>query len=79
MPWRDTVGSEYREKIQTISPTPAQLLNLPAHERAALAIALWESLPDSERSAALKLDPDARAKRDRRWTDCRARVGGSLA
>ena len=45
----------------------AELLKLPASERAELAITLWESLTDEERGAELKLGPEQRAEIDRRW------------
>ena len=47
----------------------AQLLKLPAGDRAELAIALWESLSDSEREGAFKLTDDQRAELDRRWAE----------
>ena len=47
----------------------AQLLRLPAGDRAELAIALWESLSDSEREGALELTDEQRAELDRRWAD----------
>lgn len=51
-----------------MSPTDlAELLKLPAAERAELAITLWESLTDRERSAELDLGPEERAEIDRRW------------
>ena len=43
------------------------LLKLPPSERAELAIALWDSLTDVERAAALALTPDQEAELDRRW------------
>ena len=46
-----------------------QLLKLPAGDRAELAIALWESLPDSEREGAFELTDDQRAELDRRWAE----------
>lgn len=53
-----------------MSPTDlAQLLKLPASERAELAIALWESLSNEERHAELELDPEQRAELDRRWAN----------
>jgi putative addiction module component (TIGR02574 family) len=52
-----------------MSPTDlAQLLKLPAEERAELAIALWESLTEVERDAELVLAPAEQAELDRRWT-----------
>ena len=50
------------------SPLP-QLLKLPAADRAELAIALWESLSDSEREGAFELTDEQRAELDRRWTE----------
>ena len=44
-----------------------ELLNLPAKERAELAIALWDSLSDAERQADLSLTEDQSAELDRRW------------
>ena len=47
----------------------AELLKLPAVDRAELAITLWESLTDEERGAELKLGPEERAELDRRWAE----------
>jgi putative addiction module component (TIGR02574 family) len=47
----------------------SQLLKLPAGDRAELAIALWESLSDSEREGAFELSDDQRAELDRRWAE----------
>jgi putative addiction module component (TIGR02574 family) len=47
----------------------SQLLKLPARDRAELAIALRESLSDSEREGAFELTDEQRAELDRRWTD----------
>jgi putative addiction module component (TIGR02574 family) len=47
----------------------AELLKLPAGERAEIAIALWESLTDEARSAALELTPEEQAELDRRWAE----------
>jgi putative addiction module component (TIGR02574 family) len=53
-----------------MSPTDlAELLRLPADERAELAIALWESLTDEARDAELELGPEERAELDRRWAE----------
>jgi putative addiction module component (TIGR02574 family) len=53
-----------------MSPTDlAQLLKLPAGERAQLAIVLWESLTEGERAAELALEPDEQAELDRRWAE----------
>lgn len=45
----------------------AELLKLPAGERAELAIALWESLSNEQREAELQLDEGQRDELDRRW------------
>jgi putative addiction module component (TIGR02574 family) len=47
----------------------SQLLKLPAGDRAELAIALWDSLSDSEREGALELTDAQRAELDRRWAE----------
>jgi putative addiction module component (TIGR02574 family) len=47
----------------------SQLLKLPAGDRAELAIALWESLSDAERTGALELTDAQRAELDRRWAE----------
>ena len=47
----------------------SQLLKLPAADRAELAIALWESLSDSEREGAFELSDNQRAELDRRWAE----------
>ena len=52
-----------------MAPTLSDLLGLPAGKRADLAIALWESLSDTEREAALPLDADLAAELDRRWAE----------
>jgi putative addiction module component (TIGR02574 family) len=45
----------------------SQLLGLPAEDRAELAIALWESLSDSQREGLFELTDEQRAELDRRW------------
>lgn len=45
----------------------AELLKLPAGDRAELAMALWDSLTDAEREADLELTAEQRAELDRRW------------
>jgi putative addiction module component (TIGR02574 family) len=47
----------------------ANLLKLPADERAELAMALWESLSDGERESELELTPAQTAALDRRWAE----------
>ena len=46
-----------------------ELLRLPASDRAELAMALWESLSDSERENELQLTDADRAELDRRWAE----------
>lgn len=47
----------------------AELLSLPASARADLAMALWESLSDTERDHSLALDSELQEELDRRWAD----------
>jgi putative addiction module component (TIGR02574 family) len=47
----------------------AELLKLPADERAELAFALWDSLSDEERHAELELTPEQRSELDRRLAE----------
>ena len=47
----------------------AQLLKLPAGDRAELAIALWESLTDSQREGEFRLTDEERGELDRRWAE----------
>jgi putative addiction module component (TIGR02574 family) len=62
-----------------MSPTDiAELLKLPAAERAELAIALWESLTDAERTAEVHLGLEERAERDRRWAEHVAAPGSAI-
>lgn len=49
--------------------TLAELLKLSARERAEIAMALWESLSDSEREAEFVLTPEQEAELDRRLAD----------
>ncbi len=51
------------------SSTLSQLLKLPADDRAELAMALWESLSDSERETELALTDAQAAELDRRWAE----------
>ena len=51
------------------SSTLSQLLKLPADDRAQLAMALWESLSDSEREAEFVLTDAQAAELDRRWAE----------
>jgi putative addiction module component (TIGR02574 family) len=51
-------------------PSPlAELLKLPAGDRVELAIALWESLSDTDREGALQLTDTERAELDSRWAE----------
>ncbi len=45
------------------------LLGLPPDERAELAMALWDSLTNSEREAELALTPEQEVDLDRRWAE----------
>ncbi len=47
----------------------AELLKLPAGDRAELAMALWESLSDVERDGAIELSDAERAELDGRWAE----------
>lgn len=51
------------------SSTLSQLLKLPADDRAELAMALWESLSDSDRETELALTDAQAAELDRRWAE----------
>jgi putative addiction module component (TIGR02574 family) len=63
-----------------MSPTDlAELLKLPAVDRAELAITLWESLTDEERGAELRLGPEERAELDRRWAEHLADPGSAIS
>lgn len=46
-----------------------ELLKLPAGDRAELAMALWESLTDTEREGELELSAADRAELDKRWAE----------
>jgi putative addiction module component (TIGR02574 family) len=50
----------------------ASLLKLPAAERVELAMALWDSLDESDRAAAIDLTPEQRAVLERRSAEHRA-------
>jgi putative addiction module component (TIGR02574 family) len=63
-----------------MSPTDlAELLKLPAVDRAELAVTLWESRTDEERGAELKLGPEERAELDRRWAEHLADPGSAIS
>jgi putative addiction module component (TIGR02574 family) len=46
-----------------------ELLKLPANERIEIAMALWESLSDTEHDAAFVLSPELKEELDRRWAE----------
>ena len=50
----------------------AELMRLPARQRVDLALALWESLEEADREAALELTAEQVAEFDRRLADHRA-------
>lgn len=52
--------------------TLAELLKLPAGERAELAMALWASLDEAQRGAELALTPEQAAEFDRRFEEHQA-------
>ncbi len=54
------------------------LLKLPAGDRAELAMALWDSLTDSERETELQLTDEQRAELDRRWAEHVANPGSAI-
>lgn len=58
--------------------TLSELLKLPSRERAELAMALWESLSDSEREAELALTPEQAAELDRRLAEHLANPGSAI-
>ena len=60
------------------SSTLSQLLKLPADDRAELAMALWESLSDSERETELTLTVAQAAEVDRRWAEHLANPGSAV-
>ena len=55
--------------------TLAELLKLPADDRADLALALWDSLSDAERESQLVLTSADEAELDRRLADHLANPG----
>jgi putative addiction module component (TIGR02574 family) len=54
---------------QPMSPSLSELLKLPAGERAEIAMALWESLSNTERGAELELTLEQAEELDRRWAE----------
>jgi putative addiction module component (TIGR02574 family) len=61
-----------------MSPPRSELLKLPAAERAELAMALWESLSDTEREAGQELSAEQAAELDRRWAEHVARADSAI-
>ena len=61
-----------------LSNTLAELLKLSAGERAEIAMALWESLTDTEREAELTLTPEQEAELDRRLAEHIANPGSAI-
>ena len=61
-----------------LSNTLAELLKLPASARAEIAMALWESLTDTERESELALSPDQEAELDRRLAEHIANPGSAI-
>jgi putative addiction module component (TIGR02574 family) len=61
-----------------IRNTLAELLKLPADQRVALALALWESLDDKKHEAELALTPEQEAALDRRLAEHLANPGSSI-
>jgi len=58
-----------RDESRSMSPSLAELLKLPAGERAELAMALWEGLSDTEREGVQELSAEEAAELDRRWAE----------
>lgn len=56
----------------------AELLRLPAGERAELALVLWESLDSSSREASLALAEEDRAELDRRLAEHEASPASAI-
>jgi putative addiction module component (TIGR02574 family) len=60
------------------SDTLARFLRLPPQERTELALALWESLDDADRDAAVPMTPELTDELDRRWQEHVADPGSSV-
>jgi putative addiction module component (TIGR02574 family) len=56
----------------------AELLKLSPSERVDLALALWESLDEPDREAALALTPDQATEFERRLAEHRADPGSAI-
>lgn len=61
-----------------MSSSLSELLKLPAGERAELAMALWESLSDTEPEAVQELSAEQAAELDRRWAEHVARPDSAI-
>ena len=57
-----------RRSAMGVNPL-TDLLKLPADDRVEIAIALWESLSESDRDSAFDLTDEQRAELDRRWKE----------
>jgi putative addiction module component (TIGR02574 family) len=56
-----------------------ELLKLPPPARAEIAMALWESLADDERDAAIVLTDEQKAELDRRWAAYQANPDAAIS
>ena len=56
----------------------SELLKLDPAERAELALALWESLTDTERNVRLELTSEQKAELDRRWAEHLENPGSAI-
>jgi putative addiction module component (TIGR02574 family) len=63
------VGRRMCHDHRMAAPALTELLKLSANDRAKLAMALWDSLSDSDRAATLELTEDEREELDRRWAE----------
>ena len=61
-----------------LSNTLAELLKLPVSQRVEIAMALWESLTDSERAAELALTPEQETELDHRMAEHVANPGSAI-
>ena len=58
--------------------TLSELLKLSASDRVEIAMALWESLAESERESQLALTPEQEAELDRRLAEHIANPGSAI-
>jgi putative addiction module component (TIGR02574 family) len=61
-----------------MSSSLSELLKMPASERAELAMALWDSLSDTEREGVQELSAEKAADLDRRWAEQVARPDSAI-